>query len=493
MIRKACVLLFLTFLIALTFSFSIRYWFESSNLNIEVTPSSSYMVETDGSSVTFEKSTSIKWSRGKVDWVLIKDLKSNEERKILVVGVHDFPPKISINFPTKVGLGVYHINISVKDDWDPKKAIKIEVSLDGEKINEDYINTFFLHSGSHIIKVIAQDTFGNLSEVEKKFEVYIGFPPKPQMIYKEPDSVIFPKKPNLYFLYPLGIGLVKYVGMISRDTAKIARKIDDFGNLGEVFVIPPVPKNLTPISKKLVITSVSNNLLLLSGGSPFPIIGKVVLPKDRIIAIGENTHINMTTGQLIVKGTLLNISSNFSINGGNIKISDGGQVYLSNGTLNLTLEADKSDVIFLSNIKSLKSMKISNTKYVVIENIKLKSLECIECQGIYFKKSSIDELHVSNSNEVILQDSTVNTLSIEDFTKGYIMNSEATTVSISTLSKVLAYRSRMNSVNINSASTFMVRESEIEKVSLDGFSLLESYITVFSGKIIKVRSEVIQK
>lgn len=488
------IFVLLSFLITIvTFGFNVRYWFESSYLNLEITPTASYLVETDGSSVKCTNQAIIKWKRGKVDWVSIKDLETQEVKKILVVGVHDFPPKISINFPEKVGLGKYTIDVSLSDDWDSTNAIEIEMELDGKKISDPVVNTFFLYSGSHIVKVKAVDSFGNVSEKEKKFEVYIGFPPIPKMVYKEPDSVIFPSKPDLHFLYPLGIGRVNEVGMVSRDTAKIARSIDEFGNMGEVFVIPPVPRNITPVSKKLVLTSINSNLLLLSGGSPFPIIGKVILPEDRLLAIGEKTQINMATGQLIVKGILMNISSKFAINGGGIKVSDGGQLYLNEGILNSTVEANKADVIFLKNVDGVKQLNVVNSKYVILENMDLDSFKCNKCKGIYIKSSTIGKIHISNSNEVILQNTTANFLSIEEFTKGMLINSEATSLTLNTLCKLFAYRSKIKTTEIDSASTLMIRESKAGRVSLDGFSLMETFLTEFSGKILTVRSEVIQR
>lgn len=491
-IHNTFVLLYLFIAIA-AFGFSVRYWFESSYLNLEMTPPSSYLVEMDGTSIKCTSLTTIKWRRGEVDWVSIKDLKTKEEKRVLVVGVHDLPPKVNINFPEKVGLGEYTIAISIVDDWDSTNTIVTDIELDGEKISDPVVNTFFLHSGSHIIRVKAVDSFGNVSEKEKKFEVYIGFPAVPKMMYKEPNSVVFPDKPDLCFLYPLEIGRVNGVGMLSRDTAKIARKIDEFGNLGEVFVLPPVPRNITPISKKIVITSITNNLLLLSGGSPFPIIGKVILPENRLLAIGEKTLINMTTGQLIVKGTLMNISPKFTINGGSLRVSDGGQLYLNEGILNSTIEANRADVVFLKNVNGVRQLRAVKSKYVVLENMTLDSFECTKCKGIYIKKSTIGKIHISNSNEVILQDSTTNELSIELFTKGMVINSNATSLTLSTLSKLLIYRSKIENSDINTASTLMVRESKLGKVSLNAFSLMESFLTEFSGKILTVRSEVIRR
>ncbi len=489
--RVLFILSMVTFLIT-TLALEVDYHFESSKLVLDVTPPGSWVLDVDGTSVSFEKTAIVPWKKGRVDWVIVRSSKGNETKRVLIVGVHDEAPKIALNFPDLLGLGVYNISLKIVDDWDDTSDIRLTIKVDGKELQGKALDTFFLKDGLHTLRITATDTYGNSRSVEKTFRVSIAFPPVPEYQLKGPDSILFKNPTNVLMLYPEDVGKLKEVVALSREKGRIMRPIDEAGNLGSAFVVPPAPSNLTAVSKKIPLTSLKSNYLLLKSGSPYPVIGKVVLPENLSLVLGSGAEINLTTGQLIVKGVFMNLPEGATINGGTIMITGGARVYFENLTITSNLIIGGGKVLYLKKIKGTEDINIDGVKWAVIEDMKLSSLSCTSCYGVYLKRCSIGKLQIENVREVVVENSKIDEFGVSDFTKAYLITSTASKLTISTLSKVISLNSTINSVYLMSASTLRIRGGKLGDAKLESYSLLQLFEAERTGKV-ELRHSVLEE
>ncbi len=485
--RYIFVLLLLITAYAVFADIGVTYHFESGKLVLEVGEEGEWFLSYDGSDVSFSKTVMIPWKKGRVDWIEIKNKEETLQKKVLIVGVHDLPPKVELEFPKVVGLGEYCLEVKAVDDWDEPSKIDIGVSLDGSPVEDRCIDTFFLKNGEHVFRVKAVDTYGNTKIKEQRFEVDVAFPSVPEYNLK-PDTILFKKPADIYMLYPERVGYLRGTVVLSRDKGKIMRAVDDAGNLGEVFVVPPSPSDLMAVSKKTAITSITKNYLLLKGGSPYPIVGKVVLPSNMSLVLGSDVTLNLLAGQLIIKGVFMNIEKGALISGGSLVVEKEARLYLQNMEISSDLIVNGGKVIYLKGIKGLSDLSFSGVKWAVLEDMKLNSFSCDSCYGVFLVNSEINSLVVDNAREVMIERGTYDKIEIGDFTKAFFFSTSATEVTLKTLSKVMVLDCSFKKVFVDSASTLDMRGGSLGDVKISGYSLVETFGTDVYGQVTTIRS-----
>ena len=378
--------------------------------------------------------------------------------------------------------------MNVWDDWDKPTDIKLQCSLDNVKSGCDEIDTIFLDDGTHIFEVRAADSFGNVSVLSRSFKFDPTLPKVPEMNSKSPGIVLFPKSPTLRFIMP-NLGIKNNVSALKLDQGYVLQPVNESGNRGRVFVIPPLPNGLTPLPGK-AITSVPGNFILL--GEKYSVVGKVLLPYKRTIAMSENSQIDIPVGSsFIIKGVLQNLSKNTTIfGGGSIVLTESGEIYLSNADFGVKFSANGGKILYLDNVKSLENLNILGTSYVVLNEMKLKKLSCKNCYGVYLRNTTVEDLVLSDDSEIILDTVTASNVSVSSFSWITLKNSSISSLSIDTLSRLDVYSSVVGSILSDKGSFIRMRECEFKSADLNWFSKLE-YHNCKAGKISSENSEVL--
>ena len=483
---------FLTFFIisVSTFGITVGYYFKSSNLIMNISGrDKSYTVKVASETYNSTGVVVIPWEKGMVRSAVVIGNETGERVKIIVEGLHDSPPHIFLNVPKVVGYNDVKVDLDVWDDWDKPGDIDTQCFLDGATSECDEIDPIFLDEGEHTFEVRAVDSFGNVSVDAAKFEFDSSIPKVPKMSFKSPGIVIFPKSPTLRFIMPR-LGIQKNVSALKLNRGYILQPVNSSGNKGRVFAIPPIPSGLSPLPGR-AITSVSGNFILL-GSERYSVIGKVLLPYNRVVALSENSQIDIPVGSsFIVKGVLQNLSGKPSISGdGNVLLTENGEIYLSGVNFDVKFSARGGKVLYLSDVKTVDTLDISGTEYVVLNKVNLKKLVCRNCHGIYLSDLSVNDLVLIDDSEIVLDSVSASNVSVSSFSWITLKNSTVSSISVDTLSRLDVYSSIVESLASDKGSFIRMRDCELGTANLKWFSKLE-YHNCKVGKISSDNSEVL--
>ncbi len=474
------------------FGITVGYYFKSSNLIMNISGrDKSYTVRVASETYNSTGTVVIPWEKGMVRSVEVIGNDSGEREKVVIEGLHDSPPHIYLKVPKVVGYDEVRVDLDVWDDWDKPDDIDLQCFLD-DATSECYeIDPIFLDEGEHTFEVRAVDSFGNVSMRTAKFEFDPTMPKIPKMSFKSPGIVIFPESPTLRFIMPR-LGIQKNVSALKLNRGYILQPVNSAGNRGKVFTIPPLPSGLTPLPGR-AITSISGNFILL-GSERYSVIGKVLLPYKRIIAMSENSQIDIPIGSsFIVKGVLQNLSGSPAISGdGNVLLTENGEIYLSGVNFNVKFLANGGKVLYLSGVRTLDTLNISGTEYVVLDKVNVEKIVCKSCYGVYLSNLSLKDLVLLDDSEVILDSVSASNVSVSSFSMVTLRNSTVSSISIDTLSRLDVYNSKVGSLSSDKGSFIRMRDCEFDSVSLRWFSKLE-YHSCKIGKISTNDSEVLGK
>lgn len=483
-------LLILLAIPVISLGINVGYYFRSSNLILKISGNDeSYTVKVASETYTSTETVVIPWEKGMVRDVVIVGNKSGEKERVKIEGVHDSPPHICLDMPKSIGYNEVNVNLKVWDDWDKPDDINLQCFLDGATSVCYEIDPIFLDKGQHIFEVRATDSFGNISIKSKVFAFDPTIPKIPKMSSKSPGIVIFPESPTLRFIMP-SLGVQKKVSALKLDQGYILQPVNESGNMGKVFVIPPLPSGLTPLPGR-AITSVSGNFILL-GSEKYSVVGKVLLPYKKTIAMSENSQIDIPVGSsFIIKGILQTLSKNTTIFGeGGIILTEGGEIYLSNMDFKTHLSANGGKILYLNNVRAPNTLKIVGTNYVVLNKVNLKKLICKNCYGVYLSNLNVDDIVLSDDSEIVLDSVTATNVSVSSFSWITLKNSSVSSISIDTLSRLDAYNSAIGNIFSDKGSFIRIRECKLRSADLKWFSKME-YHNCEVGKISSESSEVL--
>ncbi len=483
--------LLILFLIPISaFGITVGYYFKSSYLIMNISGhDKSYTVKVASETYNSTGTVVIPWEKGMVKSVEVIGNESGEREKIVVEGLHDSPPHIRLKVPKVVGYDEVKVNLNVWDDWDKPNDIDLRCFLDGATSECDEIDPIFLDVGEHTFEARAVDSFGNVSMSTARFEFNPAIPKIPKMSFKSPGIVIFPKSPTLRFIMP-HLGVQKNVSALKLNRGYILQPVNSAGNRGKVFTIPPLPSGLTPLSGR-AITSISGNFILL-GSEKYSVIGKVLLPYKRTIALSENSQIDIPIGSsFIVKGVLQNLSGSPAISGdGNVLLTENGEIYLSGMNLNVRFSANGGKVLYLNDVRTPDTLNISGTEYVVLNKVNIKKLVCKNSYGVYLRNLTLEDLKLFDDSEVILDSVSASNLVVSSFSKVTLKDSTVSSLSVDTLSRLDVYNSRIGSLSSDKGSFIRMRNSELGSADLRWFSKFE-YHNCKTGEISSSNSEVL--
>ena len=477
---------------------NVEYRFESSELIVDVNGEGPYVVFLNGASYTTDGELKLPWSKGKVGVLRIVSERTGESTELVVEAVHDNPPKIDLEIPRVLGLGTWNFGINVVDDWDSATTVSVSFEIDsGDEIRgrEVVLDTFFMGDGTHTISVTAEDSFGNESSVVEYFEVDTVPPDPPDFEFRSPDLVIFPGKPDVLVMN-LESGRSEYlrgVDVIKRDTAMMIGGIDEAGNVSRMVFIKPVPGTLVPVSTRGPITSIMEDTLLLGNGSFYTVLGKTILPENRTLVLGSGVGLVISpTGELLVKGLFMNMSSDVKIlGGGSLVLGEGARVFLDGIDMRSHVKVVGGRVIYLNDVRGFDRLEISNVDNLILENVELDSLSVEGVQNFFLYDATLSKLSVRGTRNFEARDVDVGVLELSEFSRADFRNVKADSFALDVLSRIDCISCRMGPVMISKGSRARFRESDLLSVESKDFSSVELFETRVEGKIEIIRSELV--
>ncbi len=486
---------------AMALSLKVDYHFEFSKLVVHIIGSAGeYVVGIDGATYTTKGDLEIPWSKGKMGTLEITPVGSEEGVEIKIDAIHDKPPKIELDLPEYLGLGVWRFHVNVVDDWDSREDLKTEFSIDGEDWieGEDVIlDTFFMEDGTHTLIFRAQDSFGNTSSRDFSFTVDTTPPDPPKFELRNPDMVIFPKKPDLVVLNPRSneFERLERVDVLKREFPLLVGKLDRAGNVSRFEVIEPFPGTLVPISTRGPITSIMEDLLLLRSGAPYTILGKTVLPEDRTLVLGSGADLIVSpTGEFHIKGLFMNISPGIRIFGnGDLVVGENARIFLKDIEVDTPFEIRGGKMVYLNGVKGFPKLNVTNVEYLILENMDLESLDVSNTLCVFLYDSTVSKLVVDGAKSVKSEDSRFDIVQISDFTRSDFRNVEVGTIALDIFSRLDCVMCSVDSLVVTKGSRGRFRDSEIGKVEVRNFSSLELFRTEVKGNAKISRSELITK
>ncbi len=485
---------FLPFLLVpiLTLGINVGYYFKSSNLILEISgKDDSYTVKVASETYTSTKTVVIPWEKGKVEPIIIIGDKTGEREKLMIEGVHDSPPHISLKVPSVVGLLETKVTLDIWDDWDTPDKLKISCFVDNMPSSCHEIEPIYLEGEKHSFEVRTTDSFGNTSVAYRSFKFDPKIPKIPEMNFNSPSMVTFPKSPTLRFIMP-DLGIQEKVSALKLDRGYVLQPVSNSGNYGEAFVIPPLPQGLTPFPGK-AITSVSDNFILL-GSEQYSIIGKVLLPQGKTIALSENSRMVMPLGSnLMVKGILQNVSGKPKIVGeGKITLMENGEIYLSGVDFSVRFSANGGKILDLEHVNFSGDLNVTATRYLFLKDMKIRNLICSDCKGVYLINVKAHEISLNNNAEIVLDSLEASNVSISSFSRVTLRNSTILTLSVDTLSRVDSYGTLIKFLSVDKGSFLRMRNCEVSSGDVKWFSKI-LYHDCKMGSFSTSNSEVVKR
>ncbi len=495
MILKNLIILLTS--MTMVFSFNVSYKFVFSKLVVDIDgPWKGYTVSIDSTTMTVGNHFEYPWSRGKVGTMIVKPVESNEEKRIFIDATHDYPPKISIDLSKILGFGAYEFEINLIDDWDTPDRIDVFYRLDSITSGSGTlvkIDTFFLEDGKHTLEISAIDSYGNREDEVLDFKVDVTPPDPPKYEFRNPDLVKFDGKPTIEILENDFRKVLKDVDFIKREKPLLIRKLDDAKNESEFVVIPPVPGTLSLPSAKGPIASIRENLLLM-GPQSYTIIGKVLVPEGRSLVLGENSSLVISpTGELFVKGMLMNVSKSTRISGGGrIRVSENGEVFFDSVNLESRMIVESGKIVHLKNM-NIKELEVSNVDFLILEKVKLESLKLDHCLTVSIQDSTVSRISGKSVRDLEIWGGNFDIVEVSNFSMLTARDSKIGSFIIDTFSRMDCFNCELGSLSVALGSFARLRSSKVEKVSIRDFSTLDLFKSAVEnlneGENCEVRSE----
>ncbi len=482
---------------------AVGYYFENSNL--VVTGLEKYeqveVIFADSNIVLPANSIRIPWAKGRTEEItivpIVKDLRENPII-LKIDGKRNLPPTFRMKMPTYLPAGRVQLEYSLTDDWDLEEKITKKAFIDGKAADvfrDGYveIDTFFLHSGEHRLRVVLIDTAGRVTDQTYRFTVIPHLPSPPQV---KAGRVLSEREHRIYTLKNSGPLVITSKGDVSiRENFCFVTDMDGAGNESSAVLHYSLP-SLTPLESSNVISLTSSELK----AKEYTIFGRVVLPNKDVLVLRSGASLKIPAGcSLMIRGILV-AEPGSSIHGqGQLIIADEARVALLGANVGVDILVNGSSMMWLSDAKINSKLTVSRSLFVAFHNVNLKELSVSNVRKLWFNYSSVEDISLSGVAAFLISNSKITQrLQVSDFSSGRVYNSNLYSTDLplvvsnfSMLEMIDSWVSGKRCALVQDFSVLRARSTQFNgdnSVLVSGFSVLDGFaISITSATAITLR------
>ncbi len=407
---------------------NVEYYFESSNLII--TGLERYdqveIVLDDFTTVLPANLVKLPWTKGKVEQIKLIPIVKNVRAEPIVLkidGTRDSAPIFRIKIPTYLPAGKIQIEYVLLDDWDKEENITKRSFIDGKAVDvfrNGYveIDTFFLHSGEHRLRVVIRDRAGNLTDQTYKFTVVPHIPSPPPV---KSGKISSQRDHRIYSVQNSEPVIASAKGdVILKESFCFVTSIDGAGN-ESIPVLHYTTSNLSSFE--------SANLISLSscvlGGKEHTVFGRIIIPSKDTIVLKSGTSLKIPAGfSLTIRGTFIAEPGSRIYGQGQIIAADEARIALVGAKIESEILINGSNMVWISDTKIASKFTVSRSLFLALNNVSLQEASISNVRKCWINASTIENISLSGVADFLIVASKVTQrLQVTDFSNGRIYDS----------------------------------------------------------------------